>query len=87
MAKTCVKVVGRIIFIELGLGINALITEKYMLPSDIYLFKVNNGNNKTMCEICPKITTKTPERRYSCPTFQKFWKMKLQRIKNLSPKR
>ena len=28
MAKTCVKVVGRIIFIELGLGINALITEK-----------------------------------------------------------
>ena len=29
----------------------------------IYLFKVNNGNTKTMCEICSKLTIKTPERR------------------------
>ena len=27
----------------------------------IYLFKVNNGNTKTMCEICSKLTIKTPE--------------------------
>ena len=28
----------------------------------IYLFKVNNGNTKTMCEICSKFSIKTPER-------------------------
>ena len=32
-------------------------------PFDIYLFKVNNGNTSTMCEICSKLTIKTPERR------------------------
>ena len=25
--------------------------------------KINNGNTKTMCEVCSKITIKTPERR------------------------
>ena len=29
----------------------------------IYLFKVNNGNTKTMREICLKSTTMTPKRR------------------------
>ena len=28
----------------------------------IHLLKVNNGNTRTMCEICLKLTTKTPER-------------------------
>ena len=28
----------------------------------IYMFKVNNGNTRTMCEICSKLTIKTPER-------------------------
>ena len=32
-------------------------------PASIYLFKVNNGNTRTMCEICTKLTIKTPERR------------------------
>ena len=27
------------------------------------MFKVNNRNTKTRCEICSKLTTKTPERR------------------------
>ena len=27
---------------------------------DIYLFKVNNRNTRTMCEICSKLTIKTP---------------------------
>ena len=27
-------------------------------PTDIYLFKVNNKNTKTMCEICSKLTIK-----------------------------
>ena len=29
----------------------------------IYLLKVNNGSNSTMCEICSKLTIKTQERR------------------------
>ena len=33
------------------------------IPDDIYLFKVNNRNTRTRCEICSKLTIKTPERR------------------------
>ena len=32
-----------------------------------YMLKVNNRNTRTMCEICSKLTIKTPERRAS------FW--------------
>ena len=32
-------------------------------PSSIYLLKVNNRNTRTRCEICSKLTIKTPERR------------------------
>ena len=28
-------------------------------PAGIYLFKVNNGNTRTICEICLKLTIKT----------------------------
>ena len=30
-------------------------------PANIYLFKVNNKNNRKRCEICSKLTVKTPE--------------------------
>ena len=30
----------------------------------MYLFKVNNRNTRKRCEICPKLTIKTPKRRY-----------------------
>ena len=30
-------------------------------PAGIYLFKVNNRNTGTRCEICSKLTIKTPE--------------------------
>ena len=33
-------------------------------PHNIYLFQVNNGNTLKMCEICSKLTIKTPERRH-----------------------
>ena len=36
------------------------------IPSGIYLMKVNNGNIRTVCEICSKLTIKTPERRQWC---------------------
>ena len=29
-----------------------------------YMFKVNNRNTRTSCEICSKLTIKTPERRH-----------------------
>ena len=33
-------------------------------PANIYLFKVNNRNTRKRCEICSKLTIKTPERRH-----------------------
>ena len=35
-------------------------------PTGIYLFKVNDGNIRTMCEICSKLAIKTPLRRQKC---------------------
>ena len=35
----------------------------YYHPAGIYLLKVNNRNTRTRCEICSKLTIKTPERR------------------------
>ena len=32
-------------------------------PAGIYLFIVNNGNARDMCEICSKLIIKTQERR------------------------
>ena len=48
-------------------GIKKSLREKIdyfsQIPVDIYLLKVNNRNTKTRCEICSKLTIKTPERR------------------------
>ena len=33
------------------------------IPANIYLFKVKNRNTRKSCEICSKLTIKTPERR------------------------
>ena len=33
----------------------------YPYPAGIYLLKVNNRNTRTRCEICSKLTIKTPE--------------------------
>ena len=35
-------------------------------PAGIYLFKVNNGNTRTMCEICTKLTIKSPMTSFWC---------------------
>ena len=35
-------------------------------PVGIYLFKVNNRSTRTRCEICSKLTIKTPERELYC---------------------
>ena len=31
-------------------------------PASNYMFKVNNRNTRTNCDICSKLTIKTPER-------------------------
>ena len=36
------------------------------------MFKVNNRNTRTRCEIWSKLTIKTPERRYFTPCFSVF---------------
>ena len=33
------------------------------IPAGIYFLKVKDRNTRTSCEICPKLTIKTPERR------------------------
>ena len=33
-------------------------------PAGNYMFNVNDRNTRTRCEICSKLTTKTPERRH-----------------------
>ena len=35
-------------------------------PVIIYLFKVNNGDTRSICEIRSKLTGKTPELRWHC---------------------
>ena len=35
----------------------------YSYQAGIYVPKVNNRNTRTRCEICSKLTVKTPERR------------------------
>ena len=38
-----------------------------MLPGN-YIFKVNNKNTRTRCEICSKLTIKIPEQTYLTPS-------------------
>ena len=33
------------------------------IPAGNYMFKVSNGNTRTRCKICSKLTTRIPERR------------------------
>ena len=41
-----------------------LVLDKY--PVGNYMFKFNNRNTRTRCEICSELTIKTPERHYWC---------------------
>ena len=40
------------------------INHNHWIPPGNYMFKVNNKNTKTRCEICSKLTIKIPERRH-----------------------
>ena len=44
-------------------------------PAGIYLFKFNNGNTRTMWEICSKLTIKTPRwRHFPAVSIGFLWK-------------
>ena len=43
---------------------SSFLTNFSSYPAGIYLPKVNNINTRTRCEICSKLTIKTPERRH-----------------------
>ena len=50
--------------------------KRQLLPFGIYMFKVNNRNARTRCEICSKLTIKTLERHryfYCKPWTGKCW--------------
>ena len=51
---------GRIINREL---INWFTLPQVRFPAGNYMFKVNNGNTRTRCKICSKLTIKIPECR------------------------
>ena len=36
------------------------------IPAGMYLLKFKNRNTRARCEICSKLTIKTPERRWRC---------------------
>ena len=40
-----------------------MISEVITHPAGKYMFKVNNRNTRTRCEICSKVTIKTTQRR------------------------
>ena len=44
------------------------------LRDGIFLFKINDKKSRLLCEICSKLTIKTPERRYvrRCGVFIDF---------------
>ena len=39
-----------------------LLSPEFHIPVGIYLLKVSNKINRTRCDICSKLTIKTPER-------------------------
>ena len=43
--------------------INSLVRVPLKLTIGVYLLKVNNGNTRTICEICSKLTMKRPKRK------------------------
>ena len=42
------------------------------IPANIYVFKVNNRNTRTRCEIYSKLTIKTPKTSFCC-FYSKLW--------------
>ena len=50
-----------LVFVQFACHYHWCLMTEFKVLSWQYLFKVNNGNTRTMCEICIKLTRKTPE--------------------------
>ena len=46
------------------MNMNNGLRENHEHPAGNYMFKVNDRNNRIKCEICSKLTIKTPERSH-----------------------
>ena len=46
---------------EVGQAVRKIFKRFRSSPASIYLLKVNNRNTRKKCEICSKLTIKTPE--------------------------
>ena len=55
--------------VTLSRNLLALIKTNLLDPTGNYMFKAKNRNTKARCEICSKLTVKTPERRQ----MASFW--------------
>ena len=57
---------GTAIFSKMLFQMNVAVSrcENSYPPTGNYLFKVNHRNARARCEICSKLTIKTPERRH-----------------------
>ena len=49
------------LFYKKTTGVQLLVKAEKTHPAGNYLFKVNNRNTRTRCEICSKLTIKAPE--------------------------
>ena len=56
-------IIKNIFTIFVKINVNHILFDNNYYPAGNYVFKVNNRNTGTRCEICSKLKTKTPERR------------------------
>lgn len=61
-SKLCPKSVNLVNLNNKYSGIFIINSSHVVSPADIYLFKVINGNSRTICQICSKVTIKAPKR-------------------------
>ena len=61
--RNCVEYLSLGWTVKASLGVNHTTGIRITYPAGNYMFKVNNKNTRTRCEICSKLTTKIPERR------------------------
>ena len=61
--RNCVEYVALGWTVKASLGVNHTTGIRTTYPAGNNMFKVNNRNTRTRCEICSKLTTKIPERR------------------------
>ena len=55
----------RQMFLSKNIDFPPLTFSNHRVPTGNYMFKVNDRNTRSKCEICSKLTIKTPERSHS----------------------